>query len=132
MSTTVEGLHHCHHLQTSLYCHHNLAQDGLKLEESGHQGFYFRLTLKEGGGVSKSKNFTIMETNKGGVKFRNSLLSRINEEQMDVKRKYEEVQRSVVKEIMELIKLIMQYEREGNLYIADMEVSSFHRQGQHA
>jgi DNA mismatch repair protein MSH2 len=52
--------------------------------------------------VSKSKNFTIIETNKGGVKFRNSLLSRLNEEQMDVKRKYEEVQRSVVKEIMDV------------------------------
>jgi len=38
----------------------------------------------------------------------------------------------VVKEILKRIKPIMQYEREGNLYIADLEVSSFHRQGQHA
>ena len=38
----------------------------------------------------------------------------------------------VVKEIMKRIKPILQYEREGNLYIADVEMSSFHRQGQHA
>ena len=38
----------------------------------------------------------------------------------------------VVKEIMKRIKPILQYEREGNLYIADVEMLSSPRQGQHA
>jgi hypothetical protein len=38
----------------------------------------------------------------------------------------------IVKEILKRLKPILQYEREGNLYIADVEMSSFHRQGQHA
>ena len=38
----------------------------------------------------------------------------------------------VVKAILKRLKPVMQYEREGNLYIADLELSSFHRQGQHA
>ena len=80
----------------------DLGQDSLKLDESAHQGFYYRLTLKEGGGVSKNKNYTVMETQKGGVKFRNSQLSKLNEENMEVRKKYEEVQRSVVKEIMDV------------------------------
>jgi len=38
----------------------------------------------------------------------------------------------VVKAILKRLKPVMQYEREGDLYIADLELSSFHRQGQHA
>ena len=38
----------------------------------------------------------------------------------------------IVKEIPKRLKPVMQYEREGNLYVADLEMSSFHRQGQHA
>ena len=35
----------------------------------------------------------------------------------------------VVKKIMETISAIAEYEREGNLYIGEMIVQSFHRQG---
>jgi hypothetical protein len=35
----------------------------------------------------------------------------------------------VVKKIMESISAIAEYEREGNLYIGEMTVQSFHRQG---
>ena len=38
----------------------------------------------------------------------------------------------VANEIVQRIKPIMQYEREGDLYIADLEMSRFHRQGGHA
>jgi len=79
-----------------------LGLDTLKLEESGQQGFYFRLTLKEGGPVSKSKDYTVFETNKTGIKFRNSQLTKLNEEQLVTRKKYEEIQKSVVQEIMEV------------------------------
>ena len=35
----------------------------------------------------------------------------------------------IVKRIMQVVKAVATYEREGNLYIAEMEVSSFPRQG---
>ena len=35
----------------------------------------------------------------------------------------------VVKKIMESISAIAEYEREGNLYIGEMTMESFHRQG---
>ena len=38
----------------------------------------------------------------------------------------------VVKAIVKLMKPVMQYESEGNLYVAELEMSSFPRQGQHA
>ena len=38
----------------------------------------------------------------------------------------------IVKEILKRLKPVMQYEREDNHYVADLGISSFHRQGQHA
>lgn len=38
----------------------------------------------------------------------------------------------VVKEIYKRLTPVMQYEREGNLYVAGLEMSSFHRQCRHA
>ena len=37
-----------------------------------------------------------------------------------------------VKEILKRVQPIMEYQREGNLYLADLVMSSFHRQGQEA
>ena len=36
----------------------------------------------------------------------------------------------VVDKILETIKPVMKYDREGNLYVAEMEMSTFRRQGQ--
>jgi len=38
----------------------------------------------------------------------------------------------IVKELLKRIKPVMKYEREGNLYIAQLRMSSFTRQGAHA
>ena len=38
----------------------------------------------------------------------------------------------VVKAILKRMKPVMKYEREGNLYVAELTMSSFTRQGQHA
>ena len=35
----------------------------------------------------------------------------------------------VVDKILETIKPVMQYDREGNLYVGEMEMSTFGRQG---
>ena len=41
----------------------------LKLEESSQLGFYFRVTLKEGGPVTKNKNYTVLDQPKTGIRF---------------------------------------------------------------
>ena len=38
----------------------------------------------------------------------------------------------IVKELLKKIKPVMRYEREGNLYLAQLKMSSFTRQGAHA
>eukprot|EP00090_Calanus_glacialis_P000024 TRINITY_DN10022_c0_g1_i1.p1 TRINITY_DN10022_c0_g1~~TRINITY_DN10022_c0_g1_i1.p1 ORF type:complete len:917 (-),score=322.44 TRINITY_DN10022_c0_g1_i1:110-2860(-) len=72
----------------------------LKLEHSGQHGYYFRLTMKEEKIVRGNKNFTIMEANKSGIKFRNSRLEQLNDSHADLSKKYEEQQRSIVNEMV--------------------------------
>jgi len=88
-------------------CKNRAASDlgiaSLKLEESPVVGgFYFRVTLKEGGGLPKNKNYTIIDQPKTGIRFRNAQLSRLNDEHQDVKRRYEDQQKSVVAEVMDV------------------------------
>jgi len=80
----------------------DLGISSLKLEESSQLGFYFRATLKEGGSVPKNKNYTVLDQPKTGIRFRNAQLSRLNEEHADVKRRYEDQQKSVVVEVMDV------------------------------
>ena len=72
----------------------------LKLEQSGHHGYYFRLTMKEEKIVRGNKNFTIMEVNKSGINFRKPRLEQLNDSQSDLYKKYEEQQRSIVNEMV--------------------------------
>merc|ERR1712088_987009 len=62
-----------------LDCKNRAASDlgiaSLKLEESPVVGgFYFRVTLKEGGGLPMNKNYTIIDQPKTGIRFRNAQL----------------------------------------------------------
>ena len=51
----------------------------LKLEHNAQYGHYFRVTLKEEKNVRGNKNYSIIEANKSGIKFRNGKLEQLNE-----------------------------------------------------
>ena len=51
----------------------------LKLEHNAQYGYYFRVTLKEEKSVRGNKNYSIIEANKSGIKFRNGKLEQLNE-----------------------------------------------------
>ena len=53
------------------------AEKVLKLEQSSQHGFYFRLTMKEEKSVRNDRSFTIIESNKSGIKFRNRKLDQL-------------------------------------------------------
>lgn len=72
----------------------------LKLESNGVLGFYFRVTLKDEKNLRNNRNYFTIDTNKSGVRFRNSALEEINEVYIKARREYEEQQQSVVKEIL--------------------------------
>jgi len=74
----------------------------LKLEHNSQYGYYFRVTLKEEKSVRGNKNYTIIEANKSGIKFRNGKLEQLNETFADLSSKYEEQQKSIVAEMISI------------------------------
>ena len=74
----------------------------LKLEHNSQYAYYFRVTLKEEKSVRGNKNYTIIEANKSGIKFRNGKLEQLNETFADLSSKYEEQQKSIVAEMISI------------------------------
>ena len=72
----------------------------LKLEHNSQYGYYFRVTLKEEKNVRGNKNYSIIEANKSGIKFRNGKLEQLNESFADLSAKYEDQQKSIVSEMI--------------------------------
>ena len=72
----------------------------LKLEHNPQYGYFFRVTLKEEKSVRGNKNYTILESNKSGVKFRNGKMEQLSDTFSRLNKDYEEHQRSIVSEMV--------------------------------
>lgn len=72
----------------------------VKLESNGQIGYYFRVTLKDEKNLRNNRNYHTIDTNKNGVRFRNTALEDVNETYLRVRREYDQQQQSVVKEIL--------------------------------
>lgn len=81
----------------------------VKLESNAQIGYYFRVTLKEEKNLRNNRNYHMIDTNKNGVRFRNSALEEVNETYLKVRREYEQQQQSVVKEILSVAGTSMIY-----------------------
>lgn len=74
----------------------------LKLESNPQFGYYFRVTLKEEKVLRNKKQYTILDSNKSGVRFRSNKLSDLNDEYVNARDKYTVEQKKVVAEIIEI------------------------------
>ncbi|XP_076658764.1 DNA mismatch repair protein spel1 isoform X1 [Halictus rubicundus] len=74
----------------------------LKLESNQQLGYYFRITLKEEKILRNKKQYTILDSNKAGVRFRSSRLSDLNDDYIASRDKYTVEQKKVVAEIIEI------------------------------
>ncbi|XP_020288290.1 DNA mismatch repair protein Msh2 [Pseudomyrmex gracilis] len=74
----------------------------IKLESNQQFGYYFRITLKEEKVLRNKKHYTILDSNKTGVRFRNSKLYELNEDFIAIRHKYMEKQKDVIGEIVEI------------------------------
>lgn len=72
----------------------------LKLEHSVQHGYYFRLTMKDEKAVRNNRAYTVIEANKSGIKFRNGKLEELNDEHLDISRRYESQQSAIVREMV--------------------------------
>lgn len=71
-----------------------------KFEHNQQLGFFFRITRKDERSLRGHPSFSIIDTKKDGVRFRNSKLREHNDDYLEAKSKYEEVQRAVVVEVV--------------------------------
>ncbi|KAK7478892.1 hypothetical protein BaRGS_00029873 [Batillaria attramentaria] len=74
----------------------------VKLENNNQLGFYFRVTRKDEKVLRNNKNYRTIDTNKNGVRFHNSAVRQYNEEYLQAKEDYNEQQKSVVAEIINI------------------------------
>lgn len=74
----------------------------VKLESNSQLGYYFRVTLKDEKVLRNNKNFTTIDTNKNGVRFRDSKLEQLNSDYISTRDQYQEHQKAVVDEIMNI------------------------------
>lgn len=76
------------------------AGKALKLESNQQFGYYFRITLKEEKALRNKKHYNVLDSNKNGVRFRNSKLNELNDDFMTARNKYMDKQKDVIAEIM--------------------------------
>ncbi|XP_018354792.1 PREDICTED: DNA mismatch repair protein Msh2 [Trachymyrmex septentrionalis] len=74
----------------------------IKLDCNQQLGYYFRITLKEEKILRNKKHYTILDSNKAGVRFRNNKLNELNDDFLDARNKYLERQKDVIVEIIEI------------------------------
>ena len=74
----------------------------IKLESNSQLGYYFRVTLKDEKVLRNNKMFTTIDTNKNGVRFRDAKLEQMNSDYINARDQYQEHQKAVVEEIMNI------------------------------
>ncbi|KAB7498881.1 DNA mismatch repair protein Msh2 [Armadillidium nasatum] len=74
----------------------------IKLESNNQLGYFFRVTLKEEKVLRNNRQYRMIDTNKSGVRFRNSTLQDLNDQYISARESYEEQQKSVADEIINI------------------------------
>ncbi|CAH0390735.1 unnamed protein product [Bemisia tabaci] len=78
------------------------AHKQIKLESNSMHGFFFRVTLKDAKAITRNKSYEVLDTNKGGARFRTKKLDSLNEEYLQIRENYTKHQESIVNEVVSI------------------------------
>lgn len=78
------------------------AGKSIKLESNAQLGYFFRVTLKEEKVLRNNRSYRMIDTNKAGVRFRNSAMQDLNDQYTSCREEYGCQQKSVVNEILSI------------------------------
>lgn len=98
------------------------AEKSIKLDRTDQLGYFFRVTLKDELNLRSNKRYKIIGAIKGGVRFTNDDLERLNQNYRDTIAEYEEQQKNVFQEISEVAAGYGHCLRNLNLYVATVDV----------
>lgn len=89
----------------------------MKLECNDQHGYFFRVTLAEEHALRQNKSFKIIDAVKGGVRFTNDKLEHLNQSYSSIKESYEQQQRSIVLEVLDVAGKVVHRNRIRSFYI---------------
>ncbi|KAK9737077.1 MutS domain V [Popillia japonica] len=94
----------------------------IKLECTDRLGYFYKVTLKDEKLLRGQKKYHIMEAVRAGVRFNDDRLKELNEDYLDICSNYEELQKNVVKEVMDVAVGYADTLRSLNSSIAQVDV----------
>jgi DNA mismatch repair protein MSH2 len=94
----------------------------VKLEITNQNGYVFRISRKDDTTIRNSKIYTVVSTNKDGIRIQNEALIDLNEKYMEVKSKYEQEQRSVVDEVIRTAAGYLEPTQTLNNLISELDI----------
>jgi len=100
----------------------DLPSKSVKLENNPQSGNYFRISRKDDAVLRNNKNYTVIATNKDGIKFQNQKLESLNEQFITIKENYEEQQKSVVDEVINIASGYLDALQVLNNLIAELDI----------
>lgn len=94
----------------------------IKLEMNDQLGYYMRMTLKDEKVLRDFKGFDILDTQKGGVRFRNVILSQLSDEHLELTKEYTEAQKCIVEEVLRVAAGYVDPLHNLNMSTAELDV----------
>jgi DNA mismatch repair protein MSH2 len=80
----------------------DLPAKSVKLEINNQLGYVLRISRKDDASIRNNKKYTIVNTNKDGIRIQNEKLISLNEKFVTIKANYEQEQKSVVEDVLKV------------------------------
>ena len=100
----------------------DLPSKSVKLESNDQNGYYIRLSRKDENLLRNNKKYTIIGTNKDGVRIQNTKLESLNEKFIGIRDEYMQTQKSVVEDVLKIASGYLDPMQTLNHLISELDI----------